>query len=388
MNWKNTIIKQKKNLLNIKSIPTHKLKTSSQKFRLEMMKTFSLLILLLVCQSTYAQVLLDADGPGDTYQLITSVLAPGHNPIETPDCNHQAFGDHIDEVFDDALNANVFRFHIHTSPDNDRCINLDRQRNEIKSYDKSPDNLLGVVGEKVVYKWKFKLSEGFQSSPNFTHLHQLKSVGGSLASMPMYTLTTRKGSPDRLELRYAETDSQITLTQTAIAPFIGTWLSVTETIQYGTTGTYEIKIERRSDGEVLLDYTNPSIVNWRAGADFVRPKWGIYRSLDNDQDLRDEAVLFANFSVEEVETVSSENPVINDVATIFSNPVDHILSIKNIDPKINLLQVFSLDGRQMMEQSIATKTEIQLGVASFPQGTYILNLKGEGLNQSKLFLVF
>ena len=46
---------------------------------------------------------------------------------------------------------------MHVTPDNDRCINTDRQRNEIKSYDKSPDNLLGVEGEEVVYKWKFKL---------------------------------------------------------------------------------------------------------------------------------------------------------------------------------------------------------------------------------------
>ncbi|NNK83682.1 MAG: fibronectin type III, partial [Flavobacteriaceae bacterium] len=174
-------------------------------------------------------VVLSADGPGDTYELITSVLAPGSNPVEVPDCNLPAFGRHIDEIFDNDLNTNVFRFFIHVTPDNDRCINFDRQRNEIKTYDQSPDNLLGIENETVQYKWKFKLEDGFQSSPNFTHIHQLKSVGGDFESMPMYTLTTRKGSPDRLELRYAETDSQITLTQTDLAPLIGTWLEVTET---------------------------------------------------------------------------------------------------------------------------------------------------------------
>ena len=97
----------------------------------------------------------------------------------------------------------------------------------------SPNNLLGVENEIVRYQWKFKLAEGFQSSSSFTHIHQLKSVGGNFASMPMYTLTTRKSSPDRIELRYAETDSQVTLMQTAIAPFIGAWVEVTETITYG-----------------------------------------------------------------------------------------------------------------------------------------------------------
>ena len=244
---------------------------------------------------------LKADGPGNTYELITSVLAPGYSPIEVPDCSHPSFGDHIDELFDNDLNTNVFRFHIHVDPDNDRCINFDRQRNEIKTYDKSPENLKGIKNEKVIYNWKFKLSAGFKSSPNFTHIHQLKSVGGSLASMPMYTLTTRKGNPDQLELRYAETDSQITLKKTDLAPFVNTWLEVTETISYADLGTYEIAIKKVSDGTVLFEYSNASIVNWRPAASFVRPTWGIYRSLLNQQDLRDEEVLFADFSITEVE---------------------------------------------------------------------------------------
>ena len=224
-------------------------------------------------------VVLRADGPGDTYSLITSVLAPGHNPIETPDCGHTAFGEHIDELFDTELNTNVFRFFMHTNFDNDRCTNFDRQRNEIKTYSQSPDNLLGIENETVVYKWKFKLPNGFQSSPNFTHIHQLKSVGGEFSSLPMYTLTTRKSSPDRLELRYAETDDQITLKQTDLAPFIGEWLEVTETIKYGQSGTYEISITQIGDNEIIFEYANNDIINWRPEAEFVRPKWGIYRSL-------------------------------------------------------------------------------------------------------------
>jgi hypothetical protein len=244
---------------------------------------------------------LKADGTGNTYELISSVLAPGYNPIETPDCNHAAFGNHIDEIFDNELNRNVFRFYIHTTPDNDRCLKFDRQRNEIKTYDKSPDNLKGTENEKVIYEWKFKLNSGFQSSPNFTHLHQLKSVGGSFESMPMYTLTARKGSPDKLELRYAETDKQITLTQTEITPLIGRWLKVTETISYGTTGTYKIEIKKVSDESVLFTYSNNSIINWRPNATFVRPKWGIYRSLINEQDLRDEILFFADFIITEID---------------------------------------------------------------------------------------
>ncbi len=352
------------------------------------MKSLSNLVFIFLLQFGYAQVVLDADGPGNTYELITSVLAPGYNPIEVPDCNHMAFDRHIDEFFDNDLNTNVFRFYIHVTPDNDRCINFDRQRNEIKTYDKSPDNLLGVENEKVMYKWKFKLAPGFQSSPNFTHLHQLKSVGGSLESMPMYTLTARKGSPHQLELRYAETNKQITLTKTDLTPFIGTWLDVTETINYGLLGSYEIKIKRVSDGQVLFAYSNSEIINWRQGTDFVRPKWGIYRSLSNPQDLRDEEVLFANFSIEELKTLSVNDSELKPHSfTIYPNPIKNTIHLKNLPETADSIKIFSLDGREIIEIKIASENELDLDVSSFPSGTYILNIRGKQLNQSKLIYI-
>ena len=293
------------------------------------MKAIVIVYILLFSLENFSQVTLDANGPGNTYEEITAVLAPGYDPVEEPDCNHSSFGRHIDEIFDADLNTNVFRFFMHVTPDNDRCINTDRQRNEIKSYDKSPDNLLGVEDEEVVYKWKFKLDENLQVSSSFTHVHQLKSVGGNLESMPMYTLTLRKSTPDRLELRYAETDTQITLKQTDLAPLIGVWLEVEETITYGTSGAYSIEIKKVSDDSVLFDYTNNSIINWRTGADFVRPKWGIYRSLNSSQDLRDEEVLFANFSVQELSSLSlaNENREVSAI-NVYPNPANSILKIE------------------------------------------------------------
>lgn len=349
------------------------------------MKVLPFLFFVFLLPSVFGQVLLDADGPGDTYDLITSVLAPGHNPIEIPDCSHAAFGEHIDEVFDSVLNIHVFRFHIHVTPDNDRCINFDRQRNEIKSYDKSPDNLLGIEDETVVYQWKFKLNSGFQSSSNFTHLHQLKSVGGSLASMPMYTLTARKGSPDQLELRYAETDQQVTLIKADLAPFIGTWLNVKETIKYGTAGTYEIEIKGVSDSTTLFSYSNNSIINWRAEAEFVRPKWGIYRSLNNAQDLRDETILFANFSIEEMNALSvNEAESFVPAFEIFPNPVSEILMMKNLPLGVEKIQIFSLDGKKVMEKSIKPTSSTHLDVSFISKGAYVVHLIGRDRNQSKL----
>lgn len=46
-------------------------------------------ILIFLSISTNAQITLSADGPGNTYELINSVLANARrNIVEVPDCNH------------------------------------------------------------------------------------------------------------------------------------------------------------------------------------------------------------------------------------------------------------------------------------------------------------
>ena len=334
------------------------------------------ILVFIIPFTAFSQVTLDANGPGNTYEEITNVLAPGYDPVEEPDCSHPNFGRHIDEIFDSELNTNVFRFFMHVVPDNDRCINIDRQRNEIKTYDKSPDNLLGVEEEEVVYKWKFKLDSNLQLSSSFTHVHQLKSVGGSLASMPMYTLTLRKSSPDRLELRYAETTTQTTLKQTDLAPLKGTWLEVTETITYGTSGAYSIEIKKVIDNSLLFEYANNDIINWRAGADFVRPKWGIYRSLNASQDLRDEEVLFANFSIEELNPLSvDDNQISLNTIEIFPNPsTDIVTIIQTKQNRYNSFIIYNILGQQITAQTL-TKNEFDISFLA--KGIYTIVFKNK-----------
>lgn len=343
--------------------------------------------LIFFAQYGFAQVTLDADGPGDTYELISSVLAPGYDPIEEPDCDHDEFGRHIDEVFDADLNAHAFRFFLHVTPDNDRCINFDRQRNEIKSYNQSPDNLLGVEEEIVVYKWKFKLPEGFQSSTSFNHIHQLKSVGGPFSSHPMYTLTTRLGSPDRIELRYGEVSSSSIIEQTPLEPFINTWVKATEIITYGVNGTYEITLNRVSDNAVLLSYATDDIINWREDADFVRPKWGIYRSLNNSQNLRDEEVLFANFSIEEVESLAIEDSEHFPNISIFMNPETQLLSVQNIPTAIQSITVFTIEGKKALTSVNPVGNEMSLDTSTLSPGTYILSFNGAQITFSKMVIL-
>ena len=147
----------------------------------------------MVCS---AQVKVSADGPGNTYELLES---RGFG-LETPDCGHPVR--HVREVLDNTLGKNVFAFDSHRDLDDDRCTNFDRQRIEVKTAPGSTnqDILQHTNGQTAFYRWKFRLPSGFQASPNFTHIFQIKAQAGSDAGSPLVTITPRAGSPDRLEI--------------------------------------------------------------------------------------------------------------------------------------------------------------------------------------------
>jgi len=85
------------------------------------------------------------------------------------------------------------------------------------------------------------------------------------------------------------------MTTANLSGFKGQWIEAFEQVLYTTNGTYQLTLRRVSDGVVLLAYTNNNLNMWRGDATFNRPKWGIYRSLNSTNYLRDEQVRFADF---------------------------------------------------------------------------------------------
>ena len=240
-------------------------------------------------------VILKSDGVSDPYTQIENAFVP---VPETPDCSHESFGPHITQAMDPELRHSVFIFHLHVKPDNDRCIKFDRQRTEIKMMgdQRTPDYLKGLNGDKVSFRWKFKLPKGFQASFSFTHLHQLKAYDGD-KDMPLVTLTARKGEPDTFQIIQIDSEGNKVLlsSNTLLEGFVGEWVEAYERVTYGHNGSYELLIKRVSDQKILLNYLNPHLDLWRKGASVVRPKWGIYRSLEHPEQLRDEDVSFDEF---------------------------------------------------------------------------------------------
>jgi hypothetical protein len=343
-------------------------------------KIFIVLTIIFQPIISFSQVVLEANGPGETYELINSVFAPGYNVVENPECIHPEFGRHVAEVWDSELNQYVFEFYIHVTPDNDRCIMFDRQRMEIKTYDQSPENLIGRYGETVIYKWKFRVPAGFKPSSSFTHIHQVKAVGGN-ADDPIFTLTPRKGSPNKLELIH---NNQTKVAIVNLSLFEGTWVEATEKIKIDSLhGTYSITIKKVSDGTTVLSYTNNNLMTIRSDNEFIRPKWGIYRSLNSPADLRDESMRFAGFSVAEEAITAITDYSSNEFnkLTVYPNPANKSTIIKYTLPEngYTSLSVFSLSGSKIKtlvnkEYQAAGQYSREFELSGIDEGLYVIQL--------------
>ncbi|MCL9777302.1 hypothetical protein [Vibrio methylphosphonaticus] len=267
---------------------------------------------------------LNSDGAGgvETYQLIESIL--GQGSIEAPDLYGDANHDTIKHITEDhdSMVGNYFRFVIHRDHDKDRDKDYtDRQRNEIKVYDKSVDSLKGFKDKTFEYRWKFRVGETLAVTNHFNHLFQLKAVtdNGDPVSQPLVTITANtKSGVSGLEVRHVDSaDNKTMLLHTSqqnidwATQIQGQWLEVLVRTTYSETGALYLSVTPVGEQSPLFAISQDNLEMWRSGANssqgnFVRPKWGIYRSLKDKDALNEEEdeVWFADFSIKEVEKIS------------------------------------------------------------------------------------
>jgi hypothetical protein len=254
---------------------------------------------------------LDADGDMvglDAYDLIRAFggnYVPG--PIETPDLypiNHPAVR-HIYEDSDAAVgNHFVFIIHRDIDIDRDRVENDDRQRNEIKTYDRSEEAVKGYENETFIYRWKFRINADMEVSTRFSHFFQLKAVGGP-DSQPILTISgAERSGEDGIEVRHSPLQDHSVLQRADWNMVTGEWLEAYCRATFADSGDLRLIVTRMSDDAVIFDIDETGLDLWRGEepSHFVRPKWGIYRSILDWDNLRpdQEDVRFANFSVSEV----------------------------------------------------------------------------------------
>lgn len=276
-------------------------------------------------RTVLSTVTLTADGNNtgtNTYDIIQNVLAVGS--IESPDLysvNHQGDGQHIIQGTDEEV-GHYFIFLSHRDLDSDRDKDYtDRQRNEIKAYDKSVDALKAFEGETLQYSWKFKILPDMELSSKFSHFFQLKAVNDSDSyangndSQPIITISGAEKSDigNALQVRHnAGHDLSGNTTSTDYIyqensgwnDIAGEWVEVVAEATYSEQGSFKLIMTRLHDDKVIINIDESNIDMWRGNdaGDFVRPKWGIYRSIVETESLRadEEQVFFADFTIKKL----------------------------------------------------------------------------------------
>jgi hypothetical protein len=239
---------------------------------------------------------LNADGPEgeDTYALIERILGGG--AVEDwADDDHDPWLPHILEEVDDVIGPH-FVFLSHSELDRDRD-NTDRSRTEIKVAPSSGDHdaLKAQDGDTFTYTWRFRINPEMTFSGRFTHMFQLKSKGGDEGA-PLLTITGRAASDgDKLEVIHVGPPNEGTIAEASLSGRRGMWLSVNVRVTYGDEGELSLSIHE-PDGSEVLSVERTNIDLWRDG-EHVRPKWGIYRGLDDALRSDEEDVRFANLAI-------------------------------------------------------------------------------------------
>lgn len=246
------------------------------------------------------------DNGKTAYELITEF--GGKRSIESPDLysgNHTG-QEHIYEAYDEMIGDHfVFVIHRDKDRDRDKLHITDRQRNEIKAHPNATADLKGFENETMTYQWLFKANSEMELSKRFTHFFQLKAKGGN-DQQPIITLSgAERSGEDGIEVRYhgGSTDRRL-LARTPWEHVAGEWLNIYVRATFAESASIRIIGIRVRDGKEVFNIDESGLDLWR-GTDkshFVRPKWGIYRSLMDKDNLRaeEEVAYFANFVVSKV----------------------------------------------------------------------------------------
>ena len=237
----------------------------------------------------------------------------GKYSIETPQRfkrNHQEF-EHIEIVKDKELES-AFMFTLRRDIDGDRDKiwpqGKERQRNEIKGYQRSPEPMKAKVKETHHIKWYLKIDKSFQINKEFCHFFQLKAVGSNNIDDPILTLSgvTERGKP-QLQLQWWSLKESGRIFLIDWENSKDKWLICECISNYSKNGSIHFSI-RSMDGEINLKKQLNNLETWRDGFEFVRPKWGIYRSLAKEKNKLNpqDQIWMNNFSIRKWKTDESK----------------------------------------------------------------------------------
>jgi hypothetical protein len=192
----------------------------------------------------------------------------------------------------------IFDFFLHQNRDYDGN-NTDRQRIEIKGGNNAHVNTRGYDGDIITYNWKFFMPHSIVNPApvGFFHIFQLKAMVGGEAGAPLGIFTISTGG--QLQFRQvsigANMNTAQTFVQVPMSSLTGKWLEADVTAHFSDNGYMHVRLVCVQTGTVYMNHgracdmwRRPEIQvggQWVEGPDpapanqFIRPKWGLYRSI-------------------------------------------------------------------------------------------------------------
>jgi hypothetical protein len=178
------------------------------------------------------------------------------------------------------VEGDYYRFDIYKD-DRDSTGGGDRQRTESKGMVQNGTNLKMKNGETWRIAYHLYMPSTLHGTSKFTHIFQLKTPatnGGPWVTMSL----SRSGSTEKLRLRAFSTDGAPDIGSTNLAPLRDKWIGVELTFKIGSSGTGRLLIRNgTSDTSPVVVDSSRSGVKIPDEGDYVRPKWGIYRSIES-----------------------------------------------------------------------------------------------------------
>jgi hypothetical protein len=148
--------------------------------------------------------------------------------------------------------------------------------------------------------WRFTYSmfipSTLKGTTSFTHIMQLKRPGEG--SAPLMTMDLRRsGSTELIALRAFE--SGVDVASTNLAPLRDHWIDTEVEVTAGPSSQGRLHWKLIDGGRTLVDAERTGVTIWLG--DRLRPKWGIYRSLNDKADLMDTYLLLKNMRAYQIQ---------------------------------------------------------------------------------------
>ncbi|MBA6435838.1 hypothetical protein [Streptomyces sp. GMR22] len=182
-----------------------------------------------------------------------------------------------------------FRTDIHYPKDVD--TSTDRQRQEVRGMKQGGSAVKILKNETWRIQYQMYVPDTLDATTGFTHIMQIK-VGDVAA--PLFTMSLHQHSDGpKVEIRTSDDDDNLTEAGAAdMAPLQGTWSDVSVEVKAADSGAYA-DWSVTTGGRKVAAYKRTGLDLWR-GKNYLRPKWGIYRSL-NSSGLQTTYLLTRNF---------------------------------------------------------------------------------------------